>query len=121
MPFADHLEIKIPWLFYPVPNNFVPGINTVFTDRFYDDRDHWIPPGVGVVPDSMRRYVGPIPTGPVTPIVGTPDQWMNGLDYETWLADGYAGTPCWPIHSYLLQENRRLILQEDGSRIQLET
>ncbi len=95
MPFADRLDIQIPWLFYAVPATNPGGIDTVFTDRFWDFRENWLPPGVGVVPGSMKIYEGAIPSGQLGPIYGTPDQWINGLDYDVWQAGGYAGTPCW--------------------------
>jgi hypothetical protein len=122
MPFADRLDIKIPWLFYQVPNTNPGGINTVFTDRFWDDREHWIPPSIGVVPGSLAPYFGPLPPSdmPMSPVVGTPDQWLHGLSYAAWQANEYAGAPCWPINDFLMQENRRLLLQEnttDGGRI----
>ena len=71
--------------------------DTVFTDRFWDYKDNWISPGVGTVPGSLIPYFGPVPAGDVGPIYGTPDQWINGLDYEVWQSGGYEGTPCFPF------------------------
>ena len=49
------------------------------------------------MPGSLIPYFGPAPAGDVGPIYGTPDQWINGLDYEVWQAGGYEGTPCFPF------------------------
>ena len=120
MPFAERLDVRVTWLFYAVPAGRQGNIDTVFTDRFWDDRDRWFPPGVGVVPNSLRPYFGPLPPPDLGPLFGTPDEWLNGLDFTVWQNNGYAETPCWEVSEYLMLENRRLLLQEDGNRIQIE-
>lgn len=121
MPFSDRLDVQIPWLFYAVSNNVPSGPATVFTDRFFDDRENWIPPGVGVVPHSLRPYFGPIPplNTPLTPVVGSPDEWLHGLNYDAWVAGAYNSTPCVPLAFMLLQENSYLLRQEDNSDIEI--
>jgi hypothetical protein len=71
---------------------------TVFTDRFWDDRDGWLNLGVGTVSGSLKvsPLPGPGPSGG-GPIYGTPDQYINGLDYALWVTGGYpTGAPCLP-------------------------
>jgi hypothetical protein len=98
MPFADRPDVQIPWLFYRVPQQAPVGLPTVFVDRFWDDRERWVPDGVGIVPGSMRPYFGPIPLRPPGPVVGTAEQWLSGVSYETWIAGGYTDpVGCWPI------------------------
>jgi hypothetical protein len=94
MPFADRLDVQVDWLFYTVPFSNDGGIDTVFSDHFYDWKENWLPPGVGVVPGTITPYFGLIPPSTLGPIYGTPEQWLEGLDYDTWQAGGYAGTPC---------------------------
>jgi hypothetical protein len=88
-PFKDDLSKTVLWLFYKVPQTNPDGPATVFTDRFWDDREHWIPPGVGVVPFSMKPYFGNIPPPNVGVLSGTPDEWINGLLYSKYVAGGY--------------------------------
>jgi hypothetical protein len=95
-PFRDHPEIRIPFLFYKVPwSNPVLG-PTIFTDRFWDEREHWLTNSVGVCYDTTRPWFGPIPAPTVGPQIGTADEWQNGLDYEKWINGGYGFNPCWP-------------------------
>lgn len=85
------------WLFYAVPetNPCVP--ETVFCDRFWDEREGWYNAGVGIVTGTTKPYFGPIPNRPVGQLIGTPDMWLNGLSYQTWLNGGYPSpVPCWP-------------------------
>jgi hypothetical protein len=97
-PFHDRLDIVVPYIWYPVPLTAPEGPVTVFTDRWYDDREHWVPPGVGVVPFSQKPYFGPVPDGTVLPLQGTPDQWVNGFSYADYLAGKYpVGTRCLTI------------------------
>jgi hypothetical protein len=83
------LTKTVDWLFYSCPEDAPAGFPTVFTDRFWDDREHWIPPGVGVVPGSMRPYFGPIPTWELKPLRGTADEWANGVSYARYIAGEY--------------------------------
>lgn len=95
MPFYDRLDITIPWIFYNVPHSNPGGPDTVFTDRFWDDKENWFPPGVGVVPFSLKPYFGPIPPATVGPVIGTVDQWQNGFSYSDYIASGGSPlTPC---------------------------
>jgi hypothetical protein len=89
--------VQLPFVFYPVPWTNPAGPVTVFTDRFWDDREHWLPPGVGIVPFSMRPYFGPVPGPQVGVQQGTDDQWRSGLDYKTWIAGGYVGATCFRV------------------------
>jgi hypothetical protein len=96
-PFYDRLDVEIPFLFYAVPDSAPAGPDTVFTDRFWDDREHYFPPGVGVVPGSTRPYFGPLPPQRAGAIEGTPDQWVNGFSYAAWQQGAYNGS-CWPVY-----------------------
>jgi hypothetical protein len=91
-PFADNPTFGLPVLFYAVPTLNPDGPASPFVDRFWDARENWIPPGVGMDPSSFKPYFGPLPAPTVSPLVGTPDQWAGGLSYATWLAGGY-GNP----------------------------
>jgi hypothetical protein len=88
-PFKDDLSKTVPYLFYRVPSTNPDGPVTVFTDRFWDDIEHWLPPGVGVVPKSAKVYLGPIPPPTVGPLSGTLDEWQNGLLYSEYIANHY--------------------------------
>jgi hypothetical protein len=89
-PFRDRLDITFPWVFYEVPASNPDGPLTFLTDRFWDFKDHWVPPGVGVVPGTLRKYFGPLPPPTVKPLVGTAAEWANGLLYSKWIAGGYS-------------------------------
>jgi len=95
-PFYNRLDVELPFLFYSVPLDNPAGPTTVFTDRFWDDREHWLPPSVGVVPNSMRPYWGPIPGPQVGPLQGDPNQWIAGFNYDDWIAGRLGGT-CIPL------------------------
>lgn len=97
-PFYDRLDITVPFIFYSVPDTNPDGPATVFTDRFWDDRDHFYPDGVGVVPGSQKPYFGPVPAPTVGPLIGDPSWWVNGLSYAAFLAGAYGTSPCWPIN-----------------------
>lgn len=97
-PFYDNLSIEWEWLFYAVPDTNTCGPETVFCDRFWDEREGWYNAGVGIVTGTTRPYFGRIPERPQGPLVGTPDMWMVGLSYKVWLEGGYASpVPCWPV------------------------
>jgi hypothetical protein len=97
-PFFDRPDIEIPVVWYAVPWSNGVGPVTTFPDRFYDAREHWLPPGVGTVPGSLRPYFGALPPQDLGPLIGTPDQWVNGLGYADYLASGGSpATPCWTI------------------------
>lgn len=72
-----------------MPYSAPVGPPTVFTDRFWDDRERWEPPGVGVVPGSLRPYFGPLPSSILQPLRGTDEQWAQGVSYAVYAAGGY--------------------------------
>jgi hypothetical protein len=88
-PFADNLSITVPWIFYQVPDANPGGIVTPITDRFWDEREHWWTDGFGVVPGTTKPYFGPIPDGTLGPLIGSPDEWLNGLSYQKWINGEY--------------------------------
>jgi len=97
-PFHDRPDVEVPWIFYRTAPSAPDGPPTVFTDRFWDDRERFIPPGVGVVPGSLKPYWGPLPPTTVRPLVGSPVEWVEGLSYERWIANGYVDPiGCWPV------------------------
>jgi hypothetical protein len=97
-PFYDRPDIEIPYLFYRVPNTNPGDLLTVFTDRFWDEREHWFTSGVGVVYGSTKPYFGPLPNGDVTPLVADPSWFANGLSYAQWVSGGYPDDQCTPIY-----------------------
>jgi hypothetical protein len=96
-PFPKRLDVTIPFLFYAVPDDAPEGPATVFTDRFWDDREHYVSPGVGLVYRSLEPYWGPLPPAGLGTLEGTPDQWENGIDYDAWRAGAFSGATCWPL------------------------
>jgi hypothetical protein len=96
-PFADQPDLLFEYLFYRVYPNNPGGIATVFTDRFWDHREHWFPQGVGVLPWTLKPYFGPLPPPTLGTVYGTPEEWIHGLDYETYQSGGYNDVPCWPL------------------------
>jgi hypothetical protein len=96
------------WLFYQVPEENGYGPATIFTDRFWDDRENWVPDGPGVVPHSAKPYFGPVPGPELSDVGGSPDLWANGLSYATYLAGGYAD----PGRCVVLPAVRQLQLRE---------
>lgn len=97
-PFYDNLSIQIPWLFYWTGKTTTCVPETVFCDRFWDEREHWYNAGVGIVTGTTRAYFGPIPERPAGPLIGTPEEWLNGLSYARWIAGGYSDpVGCWPV------------------------
>ena len=94
-PFFNS-DITIPVLFYAVPEENPSCYPTVFCDRFWDDREGWTNVGVGTVSKSLTvlRNPGSLPVA--GPIAGDPDWYVNGIDYDLWLAGGYPSTAaCW--------------------------
>jgi hypothetical protein len=89
-PFKDNPTFGLPVVFYAVPATNPDGPASPFVDRFWDNRENWFPNGVGMDPTSFKVYLGPLPGPAVAPLVGTADQWANGLSYATWLAGGYS-------------------------------
>jgi hypothetical protein len=89
-PFADNPTFALPVLFYSVPASNPDGPASPFPDRFWDNRENWIPPGVGTDPTSFKPYFGPRPAPTVGPLVGSLDEWAHGLSYAKWLTGGYS-------------------------------
>lgn len=96
-PFFDRLDFTVPWLFYPANPSMVAGPDTVFFDPFWEDRDHYAPPGVGVVPNSVRPYFGVVPPAKLGPVVGTADQWVNGVSFADLAGGLLPNYPCWQL------------------------
>lgn len=94
-PFFDRPDIQIPVIWYPAATPLTPGPPTIFTDRFYDFREHWLPLGPGTVPGSLQPYFGPLPQSVLGPQVGTSNDFAAGLSYAQYLAAGGSPlTPC---------------------------
>lgn len=85
-PFWDRLDIQIPYIWYAVPWTNPAGPTNVFTDRFWDQRDHWWNSGVGVVPNTQRPYFGKVPSGEITPLIGSRAQWVDGISHADFIA-----------------------------------
>ena len=49
---------------------------------------------MGLVYQTTAPFFGKIPDGTVGPLIGTPDQWINGLDYNTYIDGGYVNPNC---------------------------
>lgn len=92
-PFYDRLDIEIPYIWYPIPEDAPGGPVTVFTDRWNDDKEHFWPFGVGVVPNSQKPYWGPLPSPALGPLVGDPSHWEFGFSYAAYLAGKYPVGP----------------------------
>lgn len=85
-------------LFYRVPRDRPSVPVTPFTDHFWDYRENWHPPSIGLVPGSEKVYFGPLPNLPFVKPQGHPDLWLNGLDYERWASGGYStDEPCFDL------------------------
>jgi hypothetical protein len=97
-PFPARPDVHIEVMFYRVGWKNPPCPPSVFVDRFWDEREGFRTTTIGLVPGSMRPYFGAIPDDGFGPIVGIPDQYANGLDYDTWHAGGYTDpVPCAPV------------------------
>lgn len=97
-PFSDRLDIEVPFLLYAVDTDAPPGPDTVFTDRFYEQRERWEPPGVGTIPGTEKAYFGPLPSKELRPVVGTDDQWLRGFSYAAYERGEYSSQGCCPCH-----------------------
>ena len=88
--FADQPFLLVPMLLYQVPlaNGWLPYA-TPFRLRWMENEKLWFPDRVGWASWEQRIYKGPIPDGNLGTIVGNADEWMNGLNYQRWLANGY--------------------------------
>lgn len=86
-PFHDRPDIGIPVVFYEIPRGR-PGLPpTVFRPHWWEIRDLYERRGVGTPEHSeWRIWRGPYPQGEVQPLLGTPDQWKNGVSYADYLA-----------------------------------
>jgi hypothetical protein len=89
--------VFFPVIVYAVPETNPSGPATVFYPQFFqDDFPYW--DGFGIDPYSIRVFEGVVPSGASGPIVGSPDEWVNGLDYAKWLAGAYVNpVPCQPL------------------------
>lgn len=90
-PFPTRPAIEMDYLFYAVPWTNPGLLETCFTDRFWDHREHWIPPGIGTVPGSERRWSGAIPGPEVSELSDGPAVFTEGVDYDRWISGGYSG------------------------------
>ena len=96
-PFFNS-NTEIPVVFYSVSEGNQSCHPTVFTDRFWDDRDGWTNIGVGTVSNSLTVLPGKQPTMPSGTPIGDPEWFVNGLDYEQWLSGGYPNAAhCCPL------------------------
>jgi microcystin-dependent protein len=97
-PFFDRPDIQLPFIWYAVPATNPTGPATVFGDRFWETRENFYPLSPSTVPGSLSVYRGPVPDGTLSDLVGSADDWVNGLSYATYLAGGYPGIPlCVPL------------------------
>jgi hypothetical protein len=109
-PFFDRPDVEVPFLFYKVPWTNPADLLTVFPDRFWDDRENYYPPGIGVVPNSLTPYFGPLPSPDVGPLVGDPAWWVQGLSYSAWQVGKYPDAACFPTygpHEYAMVRIRQ--------------
>jgi hypothetical protein len=88
-PFADAPTVPIPVVFYAVPAANPDGPATPFVDRFWDNREGWLPLGIGTDPTSFKPYFGVRPGAAVGPLVGSAAEWSGGLSYARYLQGLY--------------------------------
>ena len=88
--FRDRPSEKVDLLFYSVPhsNGWLPYA-TVFRLRFLENVKDWFPDKVGIASFDQRIYKGPIPGPEMGLIVGSPDEWLNGLEWSKYINDEY--------------------------------
>jgi microcystin-dependent protein len=97
-PFFDRPDVLIDFIWYSVPVDNPVGPATVFNDRFWEERDGFYPLGPSTVPGSLKVYRGPVFGPEVTPLIGSPDDWLTGLSYDVWQAGGYSAfARCIPV------------------------
>jgi hypothetical protein len=97
-PFHDRPDIRWPVLWSEaLPDARPLPFPTVFTDRFWELREHFLPDNVGTDPEDMRVWKGAVPAAHTGLPIGTPAEFVQGLSYESWLAGAYASRvmdPC---------------------------
>jgi hypothetical protein len=99
-PFRDRPDIERDYIWYAVPIN-TPWIGwpIVFTDRFWEAKENWKPPGVGTVPGTMKVLPGRPRIPPAGKPEGTPDQWLNGFLYSDYISGRLPVGTCIPVGS----------------------
>lgn len=85
-PFHDRPDVGIDAVFTSVPEDRPSCPPSAFTDHWYDDKDGWLRETVGA--DNGYRWK-PL-TGhkfdvPLTPLVGTVDQFRDGVTHAAYL------------------------------------
>jgi hypothetical protein len=96
-PFQGHPDKGFSVLFYAVSRNNPSAPPSSFYGKFFEDDPLYFN-GYGTDPASLKVWLGDVPAPGFGPVVGTNDQWRNGLDYETFLAGGYTNpVPCIPL------------------------
>lgn len=92
-PYFDSPEEE-EVLFYAVPESNPSCYPTVFTDRFWDDRERWTNLGVGTVYRSHRPVLTHPEVPGLGPIFGTPAEFINGISLADVLAGRRVSVPC---------------------------
>lgn len=101
-PFRDNPDFELPVVWYAVPPGTPPGPVSCFVTRFDEDRERWAAGGVGTAYRSLKPYFGPRPPFQLTPLVGSADEWANGLLYSDYVAAAGAGAPpCFDVAAFL--------------------
>jgi hypothetical protein len=97
-PFFDRPDIQVPIIWYAVPPTREVGPPSFICDNWWDDREHFYPIGVGMVPNSMKPYFGPLPNQALGPLVGSAAEYFDGLSYAQYLSTGGSpSTPCFHV------------------------
>jgi hypothetical protein len=84
-------------LFYATDSVQPLPFPTVFTDRFWDERENWHRTGPGTVLHSLKTLDFDPGHPGVTAPVGDPDWFVNGLDFDRYQAGGYTPATCFPF------------------------
>ena len=70
---------------------------TSFLDSFWLVSENVTLLTIGIVPKPYLVYKGEIPSGPISQMGGTPQEWLEGLDFQKWIRGDYSlPGGCWP-------------------------
>jgi hypothetical protein len=92
-------------MFYRVPrtNPLLPYATAFGYTGWEESELHdWERNAPGTVPYTNEEWNGPIPGPEVGALVGSADEWLNGLDYDRWIAGGYTNpNGCAPAPAFI--------------------
>lgn len=96
-------------MFYPVPEDRPHMPVSIFYEDFWDRHEQWYRDGAGSIVGTSQYYLGEVSDNGITSLIGSNDEWENGLKLADWLSQGSNDdVPCQPA-SYSVTGSCRIV------------